>query len=476
MAVSRYVIPYFEGMDESLGPVAGNAAAARLARNVTTGHGRLASAAGMQPYIDTQVGAPVKSLYVFCEMDESGGREEYVVVGTQNDVRVWKDGAWQVLFTGTGGDWGFLSYKKNDDSILIFGNGLDDVQCWDGQAETSTALEGAPAKGKYFELHYERVWMCGDSENPDRLYYSRMLNPNDWTGDASLPEMGGGFVDLPTFDGGVITNLYSVGGDLCILKTTTALLLFGTSPQNYQVTEMTGTLGTIAGRTAAVAGQTGYFVTTHGIGMQSGTTMALLDDRKLPRLFDANYCDEEDCQEGLSPNFGGCATGIYFRERLWFALPLAQQDKNSVVLEYDLARETYVLHDSVVAVAFARSGQMLEHLLVLCDDGLVRMMGAGPSGQAQWTTPFMDFGTHAPKVVTSFSLYGRIEAEEGVPCVCVSIQSDRGSKVRYLMACGEREKQFKRKFRLGGKRFRVDITALPGTRFCFTGGIEIETE
>ncbi len=45
--MGRYVIPYFEGEDERLGELAGNAAAARVARNVTTDHGRLASAAGL---------------------------------------------------------------------------------------------------------------------------------------------------------------------------------------------------------------------------------------------------------------------------------------------------------------------------------------------------------------------------------------------------------------------------------------------
>ena len=49
--MGRYVIPYFEGEDERLGELAGNAAAARVARNVTTDHGRLASAAGLADYI-----------------------------------------------------------------------------------------------------------------------------------------------------------------------------------------------------------------------------------------------------------------------------------------------------------------------------------------------------------------------------------------------------------------------------------------
>ena len=53
--MGRYVIPYFEGLDESLGALAGNAAAARVARNIATDHGRLSSAAGFAEYIPEMV-------------------------------------------------------------------------------------------------------------------------------------------------------------------------------------------------------------------------------------------------------------------------------------------------------------------------------------------------------------------------------------------------------------------------------------
>ena len=56
--------------------------------------------------------------------------------------------------------------------------------------------------------------------------------------------------------------------------------------------------------------------------------------------------------------------GVIWKQLLWFALPLGQERKNSVVLEYDLARETYMLHDFGGAVDFARAGQMREKLLV----------------------------------------------------------------------------------------------------------------
>ena len=475
--MGRYVIPYFEGVDESLGELAGNAAAARMARNISTDHGRLASAAGFAAYMEEPAPGEPGSVYVFCETDAQGVCTEYVVVGTEDKVLVWRDGAWQTLFTGTAGGWGFLSYKKDDDSILIFGNGVDEVQYWDGSSQTSSALEGAPAKGKYFALHYERVWMCGDQDNPDRLYYSRMLDPNDWTGDVNTPEIGGGFVELPTFDGGVITNLYGVGSDLCILKTTTALLLYGTSPENYQVTRMTGEMGTIAGRTAAVYGQTGYFVAAQGIGVQSGTTIVLLDDRKLPRIFGDGYCEEQEaCKEGLAQGFGTCAAGVCFGERLWFSLPLGDAQRNNVLLEYDLARETYAMHDGIAAVGFARAGRMREKLLVLCADGVVRVYGSGTPAPAQWTTPWMDFGSNREKVVRSVSLYGRMRAEEGLASVRVTVESERAKKERRLTAQTWEDRLFKRQMRLGGRRFRIRIEAAEGTQFCFTGGLELETE
>lgn len=474
--MGRYVIPYFEGVDESLGELAGNAAAARVARNVSTDHGRLASAAGFAPYIAQAVPGTPNRLCVFYETDAQGANTEYVIAGTENRVLVWRDDAWQTLYEGTAGDWGFLSYKKGEDSILIFGNGVDPVQCWDGAAEKSAALEGAPAKGKYFALHYERVWMCGDREHPDRLYYSRMLDPNDWTGDVNTPEIGGGFVDLPTFDGGVITNLYGVGSDLTILKTTTALLLYGTSPENYQVTRMTGEMGTIAGRTAAVYGQTGYFAAAQGIGVQSGTTIVLLDDRKLPRIFGGAYCEEENCQEGLGKAFGARAAGICFGERLWFSLPLGDAKACNVLLEYDLARETYAMHDGIAVVGFARAGQMREKLLVLCADGMVRVHGAGAPAPAKWMTPWLDFGSQNEKVVSGFSLYGRMKAEKGLACVRVTLESERAKKVRRLCADEWENQLFRRRLRLGGRRFRILIEAEEGTQFCFTGGLELETE
>ena len=110
--MGRYVIPYFEGEDERLGELAGNAAAARVARNVTTDHGRLASAAGLADYIAEAAPGRAESLYVFCETGEDGVRTEYVLTGAADGVRVWRDGQWKLLFAGTAGAGAFFPTKR----------------------------------------------------------------------------------------------------------------------------------------------------------------------------------------------------------------------------------------------------------------------------------------------------------------------------------------------------------------------------
>ena len=38
------------------------------------------------------------------------------------------------------------------------------------------------------------------------------------------------------------------------------------------------------------------------------------------------------------------------------------------------------------------------------------------------------------------------------------------------------DRLIQRRLRLGGRRFRINLDSAPGTQFCFTGGLEIETE
>lgn len=473
-------IVYFTGIDERLGKLAGNPSGALTALNVSTDYGRLASYPGTKEMTECCPCAEPTRLYVFSDRVEAQ-THEYIVVGAQDGVYAYKQGEWICIYAGaSGGDWGFVTYMKNEETLMLFGNGIDPVQVWNGEDASSSPLEGAPGRGRFFALHYERVWMSGDFEHPDRVYYSRAMDINNWTPDVEIPDKGGGFVELPTFDGGEMTGLYVVSTDLCVLKSTTALLIYGSSPDSYQVVQMTGSLGTIAGRSAAVAGQNGYFITSGGIGVQAGTTISLLDDRKLPKLFDPTYClDCDPCKEGLSPNFGKSAAGMASGERLYFSLPVGEEEQNSILLEYDLSRQTYMIHTGKAIVSMARAGKMREKLLVLTDKGEVLWWAATPQradATALWVTPWLDFGSNGLKTVKGFSLYGRIFSEQRTAHAKVVIESDKGRKIRILTPRRGGEELYRFVFRLTGRRFRVRIESIGDAGFCFTGGLELEVD
>lgn len=45
------------------------------------------------------------------------------------------------------GDWGFLTYQDDDDTLLIFGNGLDPVQLWNGETPPGQRAAGRARQG-----------------------------------------------------------------------------------------------------------------------------------------------------------------------------------------------------------------------------------------------------------------------------------------------------------------------------------------
>lgn len=80
--------------------------------------------------------------------DRIGGDTfSYIIVGTKQGVYAYKDNQWRCLFSGaSGGDWGFLTYQDDDDTLLIFGNGLDPVQLWNGETPLDSALPARPPR------------------------------------------------------------------------------------------------------------------------------------------------------------------------------------------------------------------------------------------------------------------------------------------------------------------------------------------
>lgn len=490
-----FSIPYALGVNESGGEVNANPSLSPYAQNIHATYGLLETARGYREYIAAPLPARPTRIYLFTDMDTvAGTRARHVVVTTETQVLAWDEGAstWKVLLDGAlSGNWGFITYQKDDNVILIMGNGMDPVKVWDGTSDALSDLEGAPCKGRFFALHYERLWMGGDPALPNSVFYSRQFNPNDWTGDLDTPSAGGGQVDLPSFEsGGFITGIYTSGNEIIVMKESTAIRIYGTSPSSYTAYEITGGIGTRAERAIVPFAGANYFLTRHGLGVQSGSAVSLLGDRSIPRVFDGMYAHGRDMR--LGEDYPERACGTRFDSKIWMAVPLGDVAENNALLEYDPNRESMMLHRGISVIDWADGSQEDEYVLFVGanDAGEYRVYAYGDSADydgapqhSVWESPWQDYGDKGRrKIVRQVRLFGSIEKGTAdlpeSPKVRVTVETDRGRFVRLVEPFSFRPQPQSYRFglRLSGERFRVVIAAEENARFRFTGGVELEVE
>lgn len=490
-----FSIPYVAGINEAGGDVNINSTFAPYAQNIHTTYGILESARGYREFIAAPLPDKPTRIYLFTDLDTATGeRTRHIMVTTQDKVLVWDEAtaAWKTLFSGAqSGDWGFVTYQTADDVIVILGNAADNVKYWDGKADTLTDLPGVPCKGRFFTVHYERVWMGGDPALPNSVFYSRQFDPTDWTGDVDNPAAGGGEVQFPSFEsGGFITGITTTNNEVVIMKESTVIRVYGTSPSSYTAYEIVGGIGTRAERALVDYGGVKYFLTRHGLGAQSGSAVSLLGDRSMPRLFDGMYY--EGAHERLNLAYQQTACGTRYDEKLWFAVPLGDSEENNAVIEYDPNRETMMLHRGLSVTDYALCNQEDNYVLFVGKNaaGEYKVYAYGDAdgydGQAQeclWTSPWQDFGDKGRrKIVRQVRLFGTMETvNTDLPAggsVPVRVETDRGSFERILAASPSATdaKSWRFGLRLAGERFRIIIRSGENTRFRFTGGVEMEVE
>lgn len=120
------------------------------------------------------------------------------------------DGAFTNLFTGL--EAGKVpAYSIFEDILIMSSNSTTDVpKSWDGS--TAQSLAGSPPNFAFSVTHKNRVWAAGNAAAPSRLYYSVLLDGEDWTG------TGSGNIDIDPSDGDRITGLVSHKNELLVFK------------------------------------------------------------------------------------------------------------------------------------------------------------------------------------------------------------------------------------------------------------------
>ena len=201
-------------------------------------------------------------------------------------------------------------------------------------------------KVKYIELHYDRIFGAGDFHNPDRLYFSTagVNGPDleDWTAPISEGEANqhGGFIDVPTWDGGRIIGLKTVFNDLLIFKNKQIFKLFATYPGNYQIVPLFSSSGAISDKSIVVTPNGCYFAASDGIYRYDGTNVTNISN-KVRKTY-----------ESLNLAYMGNSTAIFYDNKYFLAVPKGTSTVNNFVIVYDTLRYIFTFMDGIIVKQF----------------------------------------------------------------------------------------------------------------------------
>ncbi len=156
-------------------------------------------------------GAVIKGLFDYWDTGTGAISTQHRIVHVGTTIkRDNADGTFTDLFTGLISG-AVPAYAVLEDVLVMATDHINDVpKSWNGT--TAQNLAGSPPNFSFMVPHKNRMWAAGVEANSSRVYYSVLLNPEDWTG------AGSGSIDIDPRDGDRITALASHRNELWIFK------------------------------------------------------------------------------------------------------------------------------------------------------------------------------------------------------------------------------------------------------------------
>lgn len=477
------LIRSFTGIDQTHGEHNSNASGSPDAQNMLAREGALATAPGSALYTHQRAPAPIRTLMDYHKRNWDGTVTDWLIAAAGGSLYTLAPGqAPQPLASGMISDaYSFINYQHEDTDIIIFANGSGVLQKWDGKGLPEPLIAQGPqdpATSRYLTLHYERVWAAGDREHMDRLYYSRAFNPYDWSAydasdEADAPEMAGGAIDIPTWDGSVIRGVANLFDDVVIFKDHSIHRIVGSYPGQYEAVRVHGSVGCVSDRSIVTVKDGVYFWGREGICKYDGASAYPLEDKRIAPF-----------ARSVNPAALDRVCAACFDSKLFFALPEGDAAENTCLLIYDLATGNYMIRRGLSVLDLRVFG---ERLLMACADGSVQVYGqgsdwAGERMDCHWTTPWLDWNAkYANKTVTRvyFSGYGQVDDPQNPqPQLRIEAFTDRGGppKVRELTLPAAPGPITRKSLLVRGRALRLRLSNIKGRAFTLTGGVSVTLE
>lgn len=486
-------ISEFTGIDQSRGVHSADIGSSPDASNFISRYGKLYTAPGAALY---GVAAPASAhpseggrIYQAFVRDASGADSGRLVMCLHGRFYVSDLDAdtWTPIAAGfESNDWTAVNYRNEENEWIILANGDDPPQYWDGVSAAAMPLnakQGAAGETSgetltfsKVTLLYERLWGAVAQEYPDRVYWSNSFDAEDWEFNYEDSEnLGGGFLDVATFDGTRIQAIVAAFDDVLIFKDKSMHRLNGTYPGEFSLTQVYGSEGTLAPRTIVYNGEALFFLSIDGLCVYNGmqvSTLAAVGDRKL-----------KDIWNKINPSTIGTACAVLKDDIIYLSVPLDGSITNTHVIEYDIRNRTY----SLVALPgvddwlVMREGQK-ETLLFLSGDSLYCYASGntfyGEPINAHWNSPEITCGSLSSRKQTG-RIYMLVDAVsldvDELPRMKLTVTS--GSKIREkVIPLKVGRNELRKRVKVRGRSFRFKIENMDGNPLSLNHGIEIHIE
>ena len=374
---------------------------------------------------ELQSGAVIKGLFDYWDTGTGASSTQHRIIHVDTTIKKDDaDGTFTDLFTGhTAG--AVPSYSVLEDILIIANDNVSDVPVsWDGT--TAQNLAGTPPNFAFSVTHKNRSWAAGVEANSSRLYFSVLLDPEDWAG------AGSGSIDIDPRDGDRITAIASHRDELWVFK----------GPYKGSIHRITG---------SAPTGDDGFARTTFATGVGAvgqNTLFRYADDlgfvwsdgsirslavteqfggfleTSLSRPINFGFIDERINKARLKHAWAATdgARGIVV-----FTVPIDASTNNNAVISMDFRfsppRWSFLsgLAQSCVASVVDASDNNRRIVMFGGNDGFVRKWGRrtrtndGTGISAKVTSPQMDYGLPGHlKVLSAASLGLQPKASDNV--------------------------------------------------------------
>lgn len=479
----RFSIPTPKGVYQAAGDTNVDTDYAYRAVNMRTERGLLATGYGTSRAFPA-LGVPIETLTRFYRRSRPDDPDVFVA-GAGGAIYTYTMGTegWVVRSEGfLSSQWSSVTYEAVQDGetvdILIMSNDKDGmivVYGDDLRVEKKALRIGDGYEDVKFGVlgrHAERIWGTGAPGYPDDIFYSRPYNPFDWTGMEETPEMGGGMIKQPTWDGDSFMALTPFGGYLLAVKPNTVFEIRGSDPSSFTITQAYGTDGPVQERTIGVDRLRMFFLTQGGIGLYDGSTLELLSRDALHETMRMRM---EDTQE--------MATGCVCDHVYYLALCVKEKEndvirENNTVIEYDTERGTFMIRKGLrVKSFFALDGRVYftqadapYEVLRYNDENTGSYMGEAM--ECLWETPWLDLGKAMMK--RDFVLRFTADADENDVPLELTVKTERREKTKTIML-GKERRDYRVKIQGSGVRMRLRIhSGRRAAGWRIYGGVQVE--